>query len=505
MKQRKLMVLCGVAILASAGHVIARPKQQPNLVIIYGDDVGYGDLGVYGAKKIPTPNLDQLAADGLIFTDAHSATGTCTPSRYSMLTGRLAFRRDGTGILKGDGKLCIDTTVLTLPKLFQQAGYKTAVIGKWHLGLGDGSIDWNTHVKPGPAEVGFDYSFILPATGDRVPCVYMENQRVLNLDPADPITVSYKKKLPGYPNGHEHPELLLYPADEQHADTIINGVSRIGYMSGGKTALWNDENLADELVARTKAFIAENKEQPFFVYFAAHDIHVPRIPHPRFRGQSQARRRGDAMVQLDWCAGEIVKTLEEAGLSENTIVIFSSDNGPVYNDGYTDGSTVKKSEGSNDLGHYGAGPYRGGKYQIYEGGTRVPLIISWPEHIEPGTSKALVSQIDFVHSFAALLGIEVPLTEAIDSQNALPALLGQNAQGNEYIVEQAAELALRHNEWKYIAPRTKEDWRPKVQPALFDLNTDVGETNNLMKMHPEKVEAMSEKLDQIIKMQLRDH
>ncbi len=421
-----------------------------------------------------------------------------------MLTGRLAFRRDGTGILAGDGKLCIDTNVLTLPKLFQQAGYKTAVVGKWHLGLGDGSIDWNTHVKPGPAEIGFDYSFLLPATGDRVPCVYMENQRVVNLDPNDPITVSYKKPLPGYPNGHDNPELLIYPADKQHSDTIVNGVSRIGYMSGGKAALWDDEGMADELVARSKAFIAENKERPFFLYFAAHDIHVPRIPHPRFRGKSQAGLRGDAMVQLDWCAGEIIKTLEDAGLAENTIVIFSSDNGPVYDDGYTDGSTVKKSSASNDQGHYGAGPHRGGKYQIYEGGTRVPMIVSWPGRIKSGTSKALVSQLDFVSSFAALLGIEVPMDEAIDSQNVLAALLGDSEQGNEYIIEDAAELALRHNNWKYIGPRLKKEWRPVVKPALFDLDADIAETNNLISEHPERVEAMAEKLDQIIKTQIRN-
>ncbi|MEA2069543.1 MAG: arylsulfatase [Verrucomicrobiota bacterium] len=502
MKQSIIALLIATTTFGST-TASAETLAKPNVVIIYGDDVGYGDLGVYGAEKIPTIHLDKLAENGLVFTDAHSATGTCTPSRYSMLTGRFAFRRDGTGILAGDGKLCIDTHVLTLPKLFQQAGYKTAVIGKWHLGLGKGSIDWNTQVKPGPAEVGFDYSFILPATGDRVPCVYMENQRILNLDPDDPITVSYKKPLAGYPNGHEHPELLIYPADKQHSDTIVNGVSRIGYMSGGKAALWDDEGMADELVARTKAFIAANKERPFFLYFAAHDIHVPRIPHPRFRGKSQSGLRGDAMVQLDWCAGEIVKTLEDAGLAKNTIVIFSSDNGPVYDDGYADGSTVKKSSASNDQGHYGAGPHRGGKYQIYEGGTRVPMIVSWPGHIKPGTSKALVSQLDFLSSFAALLGIDVPPAEAIDSQNALPALLGTDQQGNEYIIEQAAELALRHHGWKYIAPRIKKDWRPKVKPALFNLDVDIGETNNLIKMHPEQVEAMSAKLNQIIKTQLR--
>ena len=482
----------------------ATPTAKPNVVIIYGDDVGYGDLGVYGATKIPTVHLDQLAKNGLVFTDAHSAASTCTPSRYSLLTGRCAFRRDGTDILAGDGSLCIDPSVLTLPKLFQQAGYKTAAIGKWHLGLGDGSIDWNTHVKPGPAEVGFDYSFLLPATGDRVPCVFMENQRVVNLDPNDPITVSYKAPLAGYPNGHEHPELLIYPADPQHSDTIVNGVSRIGYMSGGKAALWNDEGIADELLARAKAFIETNKAQPFFVYFASHDIHVPRLPHPRFRGKSQAGLRGDAMVQLDWCVGEIIKTLADAGLAENTIVVFSSDNGPVYDDGYADGSTVQKSEASNDNGHFAAGPYRGGKYQIYEGGTRVPMMVSWPGHIKPGTSKALVSQLDFIHSFASLLGIDVPLDEAIDSQNVLPALLGESEHGNEYVVEQAAEIALRHNDWKYIAPRIKKDWRPVVKPALFNLDADIGEIHDLQDQQPERVEAMSAKIDQFIKTQIRN-
>lgn len=495
-------LLLAIAALKPA-HLVAGDSPFPNVIIICGDDVGYGDVGIYGAKKIRTACLDRLAANGLVFTDAHSAAATCTPSRYSLLTGRCAFRQDGTEILPGDGKLCIDPALFTLPKLFKQASYKTAAIGKWHLGLGNGSIDWNTQVKPGPAEIGFDYSFILPATGDRVPCVYMENQRVVNLDPNDPITVSYKGSLDGYPTGLNHPELLRFKADREHLGTIVNGVSRIGQMSGGRAALWNDETMADELVTRAKTFIDQNKNGPFFIYFASHDIHTPRIPHPRFLGQSQAGLRGDAMVQLDWCVGEIVRIVEEAGLAENTMIIFTSDNGPVYTDGYQDGSSVKRSSASNDKGHYAAGPFRGGKYQIYEGGTRVPLIVSWPGHIKPGTSAALVSHLDFLCSFAALLGLNVPANEAIDSRNILSTLLGESKEGNEYIIEQAAEIALRHKGWKYIGPRLAPDWRPVIEPGLFNLDESPGETNNLIQIYPERASEMSEKLNQFIHSQIR--
>ena len=492
-------------------NTIAAEKEEapsgPNVVIIYGDDVGYGDLGCYGAKKIPTPNLDRMAAEGLRFTDAHCAASTCTPSRYSLLTGEMAFRKKGTGILPGDAKMAIDPDQFTMADAFQAGGYTTGVVGKWHLGLGDGvtPIDWNKEIKPGPLEIGFDYCFMLPATNDRVPCVYLENHRIVDLDPEDPITVSYRKKIPAdvpgtvYPDGREDPEAMTYYKNTHgHNMSVINGVGRIGMMKGGKSALWNDEEMADKLVEKASAFIEKHKEEPFFLFFSSQDIHVPRTPHPRFRGKSDLSYRGDAMVQLDWTTGAILEALKKNGVDENTLVIFSSDNGPVYDDGYNDGTTVNRSSKEVDRGHDGSGPYRGGKYQLYEGGTRVPMIVRWPAGIEPGVSGALVTQVDLLKSFANHLKVEVPKGQAIDSRDYLTAFTGQDQKGAEMILEQAKVVAVRKGPYKYFAGWGGMMWQqPKnanLKPKLFDVEQDKMEKNNLTKEKPALAQELSELL-----------
>jgi arylsulfatase A-like enzyme len=299
------------ALMAVATYADALTK--PNVIIIYGDDVGYADVGVYGAKLIPTPNLDGMAAEGIRFTDAHCAAATCTPSRYSMLTGEMAFRKKGTGILSGNAKMAISPEQLTVADIFQRAGYRTAVIGKWHLGLGAGQIDWNGTIEPGPLDIGFDTCFLLPATNDRVPCVYVENRRVINLEPSDPITVSYgtpvAADVPGteYPDARQTPEAMTYyPSSHGHNHTVINGIGRIGFMKGGQSALWDDQSMTDVFVDRARTFISKHRDEPFFLFFSSQDIHVPRTPHPRFHGKSQLSYRGDAMVQLDWATGEIL-------------------------------------------------------------------------------------------------------------------------------------------------------------------------------------------------------
>ncbi|MGE9266723.1 MAG: sulfatase family protein, partial [Verrucomicrobiales bacterium] len=467
----KLMAILGLSL------GMALSAERPNVVIIYGDDVGYGDVGAYGSKLIPTPNIDRLAAEGLRFTDGHCSAATCTPSRFSLLTGVYGFRH-GVRILAPNAPLTIPTDVLTLPKLFQKAGYRTAVVGKWHLGLGakGQAVDWNGEVKPGPLEIGFDSSFLLPSTNDRVPCVYLRDHKVVNLDPADPLFVGQKPEgveATTYPDGKKNPEAMTYyPSTHGHNDSVINGIGRIGYMWGGKAALWDDETMADVFVDEARKVIAAQKEaeKPLFLYFSSQDIHVPRAPHPRFQGKTTLGKRGDAMVQFDWSTGEIMKALEENGLAENTIVIFSSDNGPVYDDGYRDGTTVHTSTSESDGGHDGSGPFRGGKYQIYEGGTRVPFIIRWPARIEPGVSGALVNQIDFLASFASLLEIELSPDEARDSRDTLPAFLGKDERGLPFMVEEARGLALREGPWKFIAPAGK-----RKAPELYHLGEDPGE------------------------------
>jgi arylsulfatase A-like enzyme len=470
-------------------------QQKPNIIIIYADDLGYGDISSYGATKVSTPNIDKVASEGLRFTKAYATSATCTPSRYSLLTGKYAWRQKGTGIAKGNAGLIIPTDILTMPEMLQSAGYKTAVVGKWHLGLGpEGGPDWNENIKPGPLEVGFDYSFILPSTGDRVPCVYMENHRIVDLDPKDPIRVSYSEKVGDEPTGYENPELLKMMYSHGHNNTIINGISRIGYMTGGKAARWVDEDIADVLTNKATSFIEKHKNQPFFLYFATHDIHVPRVPHSRFAGKSSMGSRGDVILQLEWTVGEILKALERMNLEENTLLIFSSDNGPVLNDGYKDDAVEKIN------GHKPAGPLRGGKYSAFEGGTRVPLIVRWPGQIEPDVSDVLVSQIDLFASFAALAGWPLSNDEAPDSFNAIDALLGQSNKGRNYVIEQSMNntLSIVKGDWKYIKPgkgpeinkNTKIELGNNRQPQLYNLEKDIQERNNVAHNYPEIVEEM---------------
>lgn len=506
----KLTTSIFLTTLCMAVHVGAQAS-KPNVVIIYGDDVGFGDLGAYGSKLIPTPNLDQLASQGLKFTDGHCSAATCTPSRFSMLTGIYGFRH-GVRILPPNAPMKIKPEMYTLPQMFKQAGYETAVIGKWHLGIGDGKtpVDWNGDVKPGPLEIGFDYSFLLPSTNDRVPCVYLENHRVRNLDPKDPLYVA--KTPPAgfkgtvYPDGKkDRSAMTYYQSTHGHNNSVINGIGRIGYMWGGKSALWNDETMADEFVTQAKKYLSSRKkDKPFFLYWAAADIHVPRAPHPRFKGKSKLSFRGDAMVQLDWCVGEIMKSLKENGLADNTIVIFSSDNGPVYDDGYDDGTTVRTSTKETDRGHDGSGPYRGGKYQIYEGGTRVPFIVSWPGKIKAGTSsKALFSQIDLMASFADLVGVELKADQGIDSRNMLPALLGKDPKGLPSMIEEARGIALRQGPWKYIRPtggkKGKKGKAGAPKGELYNLDKDIGEQNNVIGQHAERAKSMHDLLEKMTK------
>ena len=296
---------------------LAAAAAPPNIVLIYADDLGYGDLGCYGATTIKTPHLDRLAEQGLRFTAAYATSATCTPSRYGLLTGNYPWRKKGNRILAGDAPMIIPPGSTTLPSVLRSAGYRTGVVGKWHLGLGTAEepVDWNAAIKTGPLQIGFDHSFIMAATGDRVPTVFVENDRVVNLDPADPIQVSYKKKIGDWPTGRENPDLLKFGADDQHSDTIIHGVSRIGFMTGGKAALWKDEELGDRFTAEALAFIEREKAGPFFLFFALHEPHVPRVPAPRYAGKSPHGPRGDVIAQLDDHVGAVIAKLEQLKLS----------------------------------------------------------------------------------------------------------------------------------------------------------------------------------------------
>lgn len=473
--------------------------ERPNVVLIYGDDVGYGDVGVYGATLIPTPHIDRLARESLLFTDGHCAAATCTPSRFALLTGIHGFRHR-IHVLPPNAPLKITPQMLTLPQVFRRAGYQTAVIGKWHLGLGNPGkpLDWNGRIAPGPLEIGFDYAFLLPYTNDRVPCVYVENHHVVNLDPHDPLFVGKRPKgvkCTVYPDGRkDRSAMTYYRSSHGHNQSVINGIGRIGYQWGGKAALWNDETMTDEFIARTRKWLAQrDKQKPFFLYYSAQNIHVPRTPHPRFRGKSKLSYRGDSMVELDWAVGQILDMLDQEGLTDNTIVIFTSDNGPVYDDGYEDGTTVPTSTREVDRGHDASGPFRGGKYQIYEGGTRVPFIVRWPGRIRPGRTPALISQVDFVATFAAFLGVKLEERDATDSRNMQLALFGRVARGRHDMVEEAGrKLALRWGDWKYIYNRKTHT------EELYDLESDVGERKNIIKQFPQVARLLRQRLNRII-------
>jgi len=485
--------------LAAQSVLPAAPPQRPNIVLIYADDLGYGDLSCYGATRVKTPNLDRIARQGVRFTDAHASSATCTPSRYSMLTGEYAWRKKGTGVLPGDARLIIEPGRHTLPAMLQRAGYRTGVVGKWHLGLGAGNVDWNGLIQPGPKEIGFDSSFILPATGDRVPCVYVENGRVVGLDPKDPIRVDYSKPIGNEPTGKANPELLKMHPSHGHDMAIVNGVSRIGYMTGGRSALWVDEDMADTLTRKSLEFIEQNRANPFFLYFATHDIHVPRLPNARFGGKTPMGPRGDAIVELDWCVGQVLEHLDKLKLTQNTLLVFTSDNGPVIDDGYKDDAVAKLG------GHRASGQWRGGKYSNFEGGTRVPMLAQWPGRIKPGVSRAMVGQQDFLASWSRLTSQALPADAAPDSFDVLDALLGDSPKGRQQIVEHARALSLRDGDWKMIQSNpgpalsvpTNTELGSGDGPQLYDVSRDPDEHNNLAGRFPDRVKQMDASLERI--------
>lgn len=460
-------------------------QTKPNIIFIYADDLGYGDIGAYGGIGIKTPNMDALANNGLLFTHGYASSATCTPSRYALLTGTYPWRNSNAKILPGTAPLLIDTAQNTIPKMLKSVGYRTGIVGKWHLGLGTGMVDWNTHITPGPNEVGFEYSYIMAATQDRVPTVYIRNGEVVDLDSSDPITVDYDKNFEGEPTGKDNPEMLKMKWHHGHNNSIVNGIPRIGFMKGGASAKWKDEDMADDFLNEAKAYIGQSGDQPFYLYYAMQQPHVPRTPHPRFVGSSGLGPRGDVIVEADWCIGALIAYLEEMNLLENTLIFLSSDNGPVLNDGYYDDAVELTGN------HKPAGPLRGGKYSLFEAGTRVPFITYWKGTIQPGKSDDMVSQIDLFASLAALVGSK---TSGPDSQNLLDVLLGKSAKGREdLILEASTRTAYRKGDWAMIPPYKGPEKNNEVnielgnstEYQLYNLNDDIGQQKNLASALPE--------------------
>ena len=503
--------ICTGALGADKAEKAGKAKPKPNVIIIYGDDVGFGDISCNGSRTISTPNVDALAKSGIRFTNAHTTSSTSTPARFGLLTGRYPWRLKGTDIATGDAGMIIAPGTCTVASMMQKAGYKTAAVGKWHLGLGEtAKQDWNGFITPGLKDIGFDYSFIMAATGDRVPCVYIENQRVYNYDPSAPIYVSYEKNFPGEPTGKDNPELLTkMQTGGGHNQSIVNGISRIGFMKGGGKALWVDEEIADVITGKAIDFIKANAKNPFFLYFGTNDIHVPRVPNERFVGKSGMGPRGDAILSFDYSVGKLVEALTTLGLIDNTIIILSSDNGPVLNDGYQDQAAELLGD------HKPWWIYRGGKYSAYEAGTRTPFIVKWNRDagIQGGqVSNALVSHIDIMASLSQLEGLPMPAGASPDGHSALPALQGKDKTGRDWIVGQNAATTLTvltSDGYKYIAPnpkaaafnadrKTKTEMGNSADPQLYNTIVDPGEKNDLSKQMPQKVEQLWAILNSVV-------
>ena len=303
------------------------------------------------------------------------------------------------------------------------------------------------------------------------------------LEAEDPLYVDYRKNFPGEPTGKDNPELLRMHPSVGHAGSIVNGVPRIGFQKGGKAAQWRDEDMAQLFLQKAKQFVVDNKERPFFLYYGLHQPHVPRVPNERFIGKSGMGPRGDVILEADWCVDEFLKELDRLGLAENTIVILTSDNGPVLDDGYKDQAVELVGK------HRPAGPLRGWKTTMYDGGVRVPFMLRWPAMVKPGVSDVFVCQMDLLASFAGLLGQTYP--DKLDSRNTLKAFLGKSKKGREeLVIEGMFNYAYRKGDWALIPP-----YRKQTEYQLYNLKEDIGQKHNLADKYPKKVKELTDEFE----------
>lgn len=486
---------------ATAFSAVANAAEKPNIVIIYADDLGYGDVSCYGAKKINTPHIDKLAKEGMRFTDAHSPSAVCTPSRYGLLTGRYPFK---TGINKPvflKTPLIIETERKTLASLAKDAGYSTAVVGKWHLGFGSKTpTDWNQPLKPGPIELGFDYFFGVPVVNSHPPFVYMENHNVLGLDKSDPFVYGKTAKTQKVHEKMGYRE--IGGADAAHA-------------------LYKDEKVGVTLTEKAVNWIKKEKNNPFFLYLATTNIHHPFTPDKQFKGTSEAGVYGDFTHELDWIVGQVNKTLKELNLDKNTLIVFTSDNGGMFNE---------SGQEAWGMGHPINGELLGFKFGSWEGGHRVPFIVKWPGVVQPGsTSNSLVSSLDFFATFQEIFKQAPNKKYGEDSISMMPVLKNAGATYREellYVPFKFTHIAMRKGDWVYIPAQgdggfggkkpgthvysgpaalntTKQKnsdivngvykaGAPKAQ--LYNLKEDLKQENNVVNDHPEIAKSMSERL-----------
>lgn len=488
-------------VLNIASDAAGNVQRKPNIVLINADDLGYGDLGCYGATKVQTPNIDRLAREGRSFMDAHAASAVCSPSRYGLLTGRYPIRRNYWGPTGMGQPLTIDPAHLTLGSLLKDAGYTTAVIGKWHLGFCEESPDWNKELKPGPLELGFDYFFGLPVVNCIPPYVYVENHRVVGWEPDDPFVMGERSLTEQWP--------------------AKGGYDAIG---GARKAheLYRDEMVGTTFKEKSVEWIrqaGEDRSRPFFLYLATTHIHHPFTPAPQFKGTSQCGRYGDFIHELDWIVGELLDAVTELGEGENTLFLFTSDNGGMLNHAGQDAWRA---------GHRLNGDLLGFKFGAWEGGHRIPLIARWPAHIPAGSvSDHLFSQLDLMATFAAVVDRPLREGEGVDSVDQLETLTGSPPEPlrDELVISPNSpeHLLLRKGNWVYIPAQDEGGFQdtnigdhtlgggaafklthqsnsdftaageilPDAPPAqLYDLKQDPRQEVNVYNAHPEVVEDL---------------
>lgn len=502
--RRALCSLCSASLLVTLSYCDEAPtedqdsttEKQPNIVFILADDLGYGDLGAYGATQIKTPHMDQLADEGMRFTNAYSPHSVCTPTRYSLMTGRYAWRSwNGHITVWANDPLLIDTARLTLPKLLKRDGYKTALIGKWHLGFGSPDTpgwdavrgpDYNRALTPGPLEVGFDYFYGIPHVAQK-PHVYIENHHVVGLSEDDSMAIVL---------------------DERWLNRT-NYLQRIGVprhqFIGNESARYTHDDMAMHITEKAVEYIeAQNEDEPFFLYFAHRNVHGPLRPNERFQGSSEVGVYGDFVHELDWSVGEVLKALDSMGIAENTIVFLSSDNGGVKN--YLDSRKVDFN------GHFINGPLFGQKTEAYEGGTRVPLLVRWPGVIKVGSqSGQIVALTDMLATMAEFTEQTIDWDVGEDSFSFLHVLEGRPSrqQVRDHVVVDATSglMGIRKGSWKLITGQggggvnwnedenyriLTHEWNHPDDPdhppgQLYHLEDDIGETENLYYSNPQKV------------------
>jgi len=481
-------------------------RGKPNVILINADDLGYGDLSCYGATKVKTPHIDRLAKEGMRFTDAHSPSAVCSPSRYGLMTGQYPLRKNYWGPTPLTQELTIDLEQPTLASIMKSSGYATSVIGKWHLGFGKGRTDWNKPLKPGPLEVGFDYYFGMPTVNSGPPFVYVENHSVVDYDPKDPFVLGKESVTQKWPEK--------------------GGYGAIG---GAKKAhlRYRDEYVGTTFAKKAVEWITthqkKDKKQPFFLYLATTNIHHPFTPHPKFKGTSECGPYGDFIHELDWIVGEVLKTLDKLDIADNTLVVFTSDNGGMLN---VTGQEAWKA------GHRLNGKLLGFKFGAWEGGHRVPFIARWPSKIPAGKeSDALISQIDLLPTFVALGESKLPEDAVIDGVNQLPVLTGQSKNSKRELLvispNSPKHLTIRKGDWVYIPAQDEGGFQGKeignhllagaaaqkltqlvnsdvtdgkisknAPPAqLYNLKTDPYQASNVHHERPEAVAELSSLLE----------